>query len=191
MTIAIVGTGVSGLVCGWMLHRDHDVTLFEANDYVGGHTHTVPVELAGRRFDVDTGFLVYNERTYPAFTEILRRLGVATQATEMSFSVRSDADDLEYNGSSLNSLFAQRRNLVRPSFLRMVRSSLFAASGNDIREFCRRVREEPSGDLCNAPYPRGRSGRRGIVEQRRPGGPQCCAGGDRGIHGHFALVAHV
>jgi predicted NAD/FAD-binding protein len=124
MKIAIVGTGVSGLVCGWMLHRDHDVTLFEANDYVGGHTHTVPVELAGRRVGVDTGFIVYNERTYPAFTEILRRLGVATRATDMSFSVRSDADDLEYNGSSLNSLFAQRRNLVRPSFLRMVRDIL-------------------------------------------------------------------
>lgn len=124
MKIAIVGTGISGLVCGWLLHRNHDVTLFEANDYIGGHTHTVPVELSGRRYDVDTGFIVYNERTYPAFTEILRRLGVSTRATEMSFSVRSDADDLEYKGSSLNSLFVQRRNLIRPSFLRMVRDIL-------------------------------------------------------------------
>jgi predicted NAD/FAD-binding protein len=124
MKIAIVGTGISGLVCGWLLQRDHDVTLFEANDYIGGHTHTVPVDLSGRRYDVDTGFIVYNERTYPAFTEILRRLDVPTQATEMSFSVRADADDLEYNGSSLNSLFVQRRNLIRPSFLRMVRDIL-------------------------------------------------------------------
>ena len=124
MRIAIVGAGISGMVCGWMLHRDHDLVVYEANDYVGGHTHTVPVELSGRRYEVDTAFIVYNERTYPFFTEILRRLGVATQPAEMSFSVRADADDLEYNGTSLNGLFAQRRNLIRPSFLRMLHDIL-------------------------------------------------------------------
>jgi predicted NAD/FAD-binding protein len=119
LRIAIVGGGIAGLVAAHLLHPDHDITLFEANDYVGGHTHTVPVTTASGRWPVDTGFIVYNERNYPAFTALLARLGVATQPTSMSFSVRSDALGFEYNGSSLTQLFGQRSNLLRPSFYRM------------------------------------------------------------------------
>ncbi len=119
MRIAIVGGGIAGLVAAHVLHPDHDITLFEANDYLGGHTHTVPVTTASGQWPVDTGFIVYNERNYPAFTALLARLGVATQPTSMSFSVRSDASGFEYNGSSLNHLFGQRSNLLRPSFYRM------------------------------------------------------------------------
>jgi len=117
--IGIVGGGIAGLVAAHLLHPDHDITLFEANGYPGGHTHTVPVEVASGRWAVDTGFIVYNERNYPAFTALLASLGVATQSTSMSFSVRSDAQRFEYNGSSLDQLFGQRTNLLRPSFYRM------------------------------------------------------------------------
>jgi uncharacterized protein len=119
LRIAIVGGGIAGLVAAHLLHPDHDITLFEANDYVGGHTHTVRITAASGQWPVDTGFIVYNERNYPAFTALLARLGVATQPTSMSFSVRSDALGFEYNGSSLNQLFGQRANLLRPSFYRM------------------------------------------------------------------------
>jgi uncharacterized protein len=120
MRLAIVGTGVAGLVSAHLLRHAHEIVVFEAADRIGGHVHTVPVELGGRRFDVDTGFVVYNERTYPAFCRLLRQLGVASRATDMSFSVRCDASGLEYSGGSLDGLFADRRNLLRPRFLRMV-----------------------------------------------------------------------
>ena len=119
MRVGIVGGGIAGLVAAHLLHPHHDISLFEANEYPGGHTHTVPVEAASGRWAVDTGFIVYNERNYPSFTALLATLGVATQPTAMSFSVRSDADGFEYNGSSLNQLFGQRTNLLRPSFYRM------------------------------------------------------------------------
>lgn len=119
--IAVIGTGISGLVAAEQLHQTHDVTIFEADNRVGGHTNTIKVDLDGRHYRVDTGFIVYNEKNYPRFTKLLARLDVATKPTSMSFSVRDDAADLEYNGTSLNKLFAQRRNLVRPSFLRMLR----------------------------------------------------------------------
>ena len=122
--IAIVGTGVSGLVCAHALHRHHAVEVFEAADWIGGHVHTVAVELEGRRFDVDTGFIVFNDRTYPGFSRLLDELGVASQPTDMGFSVRSDAEGVEYAGGSLSELFADRRNLLRPRFLRMVRDVL-------------------------------------------------------------------
>jgi len=118
--IAIVGGGVSGLVAASLLHRDHDIALFEASAHAGGHTHTVPVSTPAGTADVDTGFIVYNERNYPHFSALLARLGVATQPTVMSFSVRAAHADFEYNGSTLNQLFGQRRNLLRPSFYRMV-----------------------------------------------------------------------
>jgi len=118
--IAIVGGGVSGLVAASLLHPDHDVTLIEAAAFPGGHTHTVAVPTPSGTIHVDTGFIVYNERTYANFTRLLGRLGVATQPTVMSFSVRAEGRDFEYNGSSLNQLFGQRRNLLRPSFYRMV-----------------------------------------------------------------------
>src|SRR5439155_8458888 len=111
---------VSGLVAASLLHPRYDITIFEAGDQVGGHTHTVAVDSGGRRWDVDTGFIVYNERNYPNFTRLLARLGVTTQPSTMSFSVRSERLDLEYNGSSIGQLYGQRRNLFRPSFHRMV-----------------------------------------------------------------------
>jgi len=124
MRIAIVGSGVSGLVAAHLLQRRHEVTLFEAGSYIGGHTRTVDIEFAGRRIPIDTGFIVYNEKTYPNFVKLLERLGTPSQPTEMSFSVRCDRTGLEYSGSSLNTLFAQRRNLLRPSFYRMIRDIL-------------------------------------------------------------------
>jgi predicted NAD/FAD-binding protein len=124
LRIAIVGTGISGMLAAWLLHRDHEITVFEAAGYVGGHTHTVDVERGGETHSVDTGFIVYNERNYPNFTRLLAHLGVETQPSDMSFSVRSESTGLEYNGTSLDTLFAQRRNLFRPSFLRMIRDIL-------------------------------------------------------------------
>ncbi len=120
MKIAIVGTGVSGLVAAHELHRDHEVTLFEADARVGGHANTVDVEVDGVSLAVDTGFIVYNEANYPGFVALLRELGVATQPTEMSFSVTDAGTGLEFGGSNLNTLFAQRRNLARPTFLRLI-----------------------------------------------------------------------
>jgi len=120
MRIAIVGSGVSGLVVAHLLHRRHEVTVFEASDHVGGHVHTHEVSVGGGTISVDTGFIVYNERTYPNFTSLLGQLGVATQPSTMSFSVRLREPELEYNGSTLRQLFAQRRNLVRPWFYAMI-----------------------------------------------------------------------
>jgi uncharacterized protein len=117
MKIAIVGSGISGNVVAHRLHREHDITVYEAGSHIGGHTHTHSVEQAGRRYEVDTGFIVFNDRTYPNFIALLDELGVASQESSMSFSVRNEASGLEYNGTTLNSLFAQRRNLLRPSFL--------------------------------------------------------------------------
>jgi uncharacterized protein len=119
--IAIIGAGISGLTCAYRLHRENDVTVFEANDYPGGHTNTIRVERGGRVFDVDTGFIIFNRDNYPNFTAMLDELQVESQATDMSFSVRSDRDRLEWNGSSLNQIFSQRLNLFRPGFLRMLR----------------------------------------------------------------------
>jgi len=120
MRLAIVGAGVSGLVCAHLLRERHDVTVFEANDYAGGHTNTVRVDTADETHRVDTGFIVLNDRTYPNFERLLAGLGVATQPSEMSFSV-SDGRDFEYNGAGPNGLFARRSNIARPSFHRMIR----------------------------------------------------------------------
>lgn len=121
MRIAIVGTGISGMVAAYLLHRDHDITVFEAADYIGGHTNTIELQVDGQTYAVDTGFIVFNDWTYPNFIELLNQLGVESQASDMSFSVKCDRTGLEYNGTSLNTLFAQRRNLFRPSFHRMIR----------------------------------------------------------------------
>jgi predicted NAD/FAD-binding protein len=122
--IAIVGTGISGLTAAYRLAHEHQLTVFEANDWIGGHTHTADVELGGKPYAVDTGFIVHNDRTYPHFQALMRELGVATQPTEMSFSVKCERSGLEYNGNNLLSLFAQRRNLLRPSFWDMLRQIL-------------------------------------------------------------------
>lgn len=124
MKIAIVGAGISGLAAAWLLRQRHEVTLFEAGDYIGGHTHTVDVELAGARFPVDTGFLVFNHRTYPNLTALFRELKVDTVASDMSFAVSMADTDLEWAGSSLATLFAQKRNLARPGFWRMLQDTL-------------------------------------------------------------------
>ncbi len=124
MKIAIVGTGISGMVTAYLLHRDHEITVFEAADYIGGHTNTIDVQMNGQTYAVDTGFIVFNDWTYPNFIALLKKLGVETQASDMSFSVKCEQTGLEYNGTSMNTLFAQRRNLLRPSFYRMIRDIL-------------------------------------------------------------------
>lgn len=121
MRIAIVGTGISGLLTAYLLSSAHDLTIFEANGYIGGHTRTVDVSIDGDTYRVDTGFIVYNEENYPNFTRLLQKLEVETQPSLMSFSVRCEKTGLEYNGTSLNRLFAQRKNLLRPSFYIMIR----------------------------------------------------------------------
>ena len=125
MRIAIVGTGIAGMVTARALHHaGHDLTIFEAGSHIGGHTNTIPIALAGQTFAVDTGFIVFNDWTYPNFIKLLGLLGVESQPTTMSFSVRDPRSGLEYNGTSLNTLFAQRRNLISPSFWRMIRDIL-------------------------------------------------------------------
>jgi predicted NAD/FAD-binding protein len=121
MKIAIIGGGISGLVSAYLLHWDHEVTVFETNDYIGGHTHTVSVERAGKRYAVDTGFIVFNEKTYPNFLKLLGLLGVAYQSSLMTFSFRSQPEGREYSAHNLNTIFGQRRNLFDPSFYAMVR----------------------------------------------------------------------
>ena len=118
--VAIVGTGIAGNVAAYKLRDRHDITVFEAAPHIGGHSNTVDVYEHGRRIAIDTGFIVFNDRTYPRFTELLAEIGQQSQRSEMSFSVRAANGLLEYNGRSLDALFAQRRNLVRPRFYRML-----------------------------------------------------------------------
>lgn len=120
MKIAIIGSGISGMTAAWLLHRQHEITVYEMGDYVGGHTHTVEVNIDGQSHDIDTGFIVCNDRTYPNFLTLMDHLQVSRQPTEMGFSVSCDRTGLEYSGSSINTMFAQRRNLLRPSFHKMV-----------------------------------------------------------------------
>lgn len=124
MKIAIIGSGISGLTCAYLLNRHHEVTVFEASDWIGGHSHTVDVEVEGERFAIDTGFIVFNDWTYPNFIRLLDQLGVASQPAEMSFSVQDPGTGTEYNGNNLNALFAQRRNLLSPLFWGMLRDIL-------------------------------------------------------------------
>ena len=124
MKIAIIGTGIAGMTAAYSLCREHDLTVFEANSYIGGHTNTVTASQAGQDYAVDTGFIVFNDWTYPNFCALLDEIGVASQPSNMSFSVKCERSGLEYNGNNLNSLFAQRKNLLRPSFYRMLRDIL-------------------------------------------------------------------
>ena len=119
--IAVIGSGISGMVAAWLLEREHDLTMFEANDRVGGHTNTVEVEIGRRRFPVDTGFIVHNPRTYPNLIRIFEELEVATKPTDMSFSVHDESTGLEYSSQAI---FARRRNALSPRVLQMVRDIL-------------------------------------------------------------------
>ena len=106
------------------MNQQHDVGVFEAADRIGGHTATVDINHQGRDYAIDTGFIVFNDWTYPNFIEMMDELGVQSQPTEMSFSVRSESSGIEYGGNNLNSMFAQRRNLLRPSFYKMIKDIL-------------------------------------------------------------------
>jgi predicted NAD/FAD-binding protein len=124
MRVAVIGSGVSGLVVASRLHREHEITVFESGSHVGGHTNTVDVVWEGRHYAIDTGFIVFNDWTYPRFISLLNELDVPFQSSNMSFSLRDEATGLEYNGTSVDSLFAQRRNVFNPKFLWMIREIL-------------------------------------------------------------------
>lgn len=132
MRIAVIGSGIAGLASAWLLSREHEVVLFEANDYLGGHTHTHAVEQDGTGYEVDSGFIVHNAKHYPLLHKLFNELKVSSKPTTMSFSVQHGGTGLEYNASTLNSLFCQRGNLLSPRFLGMVR---------DIKRF---YRESPA-----------------------------------------------
>ena len=118
MRIAIVGAGISGLTVAYLLHDRHEITVFEAAGYAGGHTNTIRVDTPNETHHVDTGFIVFNDRNYPAFERLLARLGVAWQPSTMSFGVSDGLGDFEYSGASPNGLFANRRHLLTPWFHR-------------------------------------------------------------------------
>ena len=120
MKIAIIGSGISGMTSAYYLHPHHDITLYEANSYIGGHTNTIDVQAEGQHYAIDTGFIVFNDRTYPNFCKLLDELNVKSQNTEMSFSVSCGKTGLEYRGADFNGLFAQRRNLFRWKYLRLL-----------------------------------------------------------------------
>ena len=122
--IAIIGSGISGITCGYHLHKEFDITVYEAGDYIGGHTNTIEVEDETGKVNVDTGFIVFNDWTYPNFIKMLTDCGVESQLSDMSFSVKNEHTGLEYNGTSLNTLFAQRSNLFKPSFWKIIREIL-------------------------------------------------------------------
>ena len=140
MKIAIIGSGIAGNTLAHHLYKTHDITVYEANSHIGGHTHTHDIEIDQKKYSVDTGFIVFNDRTYPQFIQLLATHKVAWQPSNMSFSVRCEATGLEYNGTTLNSLFAQRSNLFKPSFYQMIgdilrfnKTSLeLLSSGNEI-----------------------------------------------------------
>ncbi|MFY1052001.1 NAD(P)/FAD-dependent oxidoreductase [Ectopseudomonas khazarica] len=141
MKIAIVGSGIAGLTCAYLLNRKHDIQVFEASDWIGGHTHTVDVQVEGRHYAIDTGFIVFNDWTYPNFIRLLGQVGVAFKPTEMSFSVSDPSSGVEYNGHDLNSLFAQRSNLWSPAFWGMLR---------DILRFNRQSLDDLASDRIDA-----------------------------------------
>jgi predicted NAD/FAD-binding protein len=119
-SIAIVGAGISGLTAAHVLYDRHDITVFEASRYAGGHTNTIRVDTGDATHHVDTGFIVFNDRNYPSFERLLGRIGVPSQPSEMSFAVSDERGDFEYSSTSVNGLFANRRHLITPAFLRMV-----------------------------------------------------------------------
>ena len=143
MKIAVIGTGIAGNVAAYQLAKQHQVSVFEANDYVGGHTHTHDIDWQGQEYAIDTGFIVFNERTYPNFIGLLDTLEVPFETTEMSFSMKDGNSGLEYCGSSLNAMFSQRRNLLSPKFYRMI---------YDILRFNRSALREITTQSCDLSF---------------------------------------
>lgn len=137
--LAVIGTGIAGMACAYRLHKKYDLTLYERNNYAGGHTNTVSVSEEGRDLPIDTGFMVYNEVTYPLLTKLFHELGVETKPTSMSFSVQHQPTGLEFSGSGLSGLFAQRRNFFRPSYWRLL------AEINRFNEESVTLLEDPAG----------------------------------------------
>ncbi len=147
-SIAIIGTGISGLTAAHLLHPKYDITLFESNDYVGGHTNTIDVKRENNSFSIDTGFIVFNEKTYPNFIKLLNALNVKKQQSNMSFSFSSNRLGLEYSGDTINSLFSQRRNLISPKFYKLLneiyrfnkKAKLFIQTDNNmtLEEYCKK-----------------------------------------------------
>ena len=142
MKVAVIGTGISGLTSAYLLHKSCDIHLFEAADRIGGHTATVDVNYLGRDYAIDTGFIVYNDWTYPNFIKLMDRLGIESQPTEMSFSVSCRNTGLEYGGNNVNSLFAQRRNIANIPYLRMLM--------NIIRFNKEAIRDLESGNIAES-----------------------------------------
>lgn len=135
MKIAIIGSGISGLTCAHLLGDKHEVDLYEANDYLGGHTHTVMVGEGAGQQKIDTGFIVYNDRTYPRFEKLMKRIGIRPQNAEMSFSVVNQDNGLEYNGHNLDTLFSQRKNIFSFKFYGLISEILrFNRSAIDLHE---------------------------------------------------------
>lgn len=155
MKIAVIGSGISGLSAAWQLARHgHDVSLYEAGDYFGGHTNTVDITVDGKRFGVDTGFLVFNHRTYPNLVKLFDDIAVDTSASDMSFSCKLPLSDqpgarmLEWAGANLNTVFAQRRNLFNPRFLRMIRDILrFNRETTEMAQSGHAMQNIPLGDF--------------------------------------------
>ena len=153
MKIAIIGSGISGLSAAWLLNTRHQVTLYEAADYLGGHTNTVDVTLDGMTYPVDTGFLVHNDLTYPNLIQLFERLGVQTHDTEMTFSVSQPELDIEWAGSSLATVFAQRKNLLRLHFWRMLQEIVsFNNRSHELLEWSERQRVTLGGLLDEHGY---------------------------------------
>ena len=120
MKVAVIGSGISGNTLAYLLNKNHDVTLYEKDKRIGGHSHTHEIVINNKKVNVDTGFIVFNKKTYPLFTSLLDNLGVKYENSNMSFSVFSKENNFEYNGTSLNSLFSQRSNLLNPRFIKMI-----------------------------------------------------------------------
>lgn len=160
MRIAIVGTGISAMTAAYLLHPEHEITVFDKADYLGGHTNTLDVELEGQTYPVDTGFIVFNDWTYPRFIKLLDTLGVASRESTMSFSVACDQTGLAYNGGSIAGLFAQKRNLVSPRFLGMLRDIMrfnklakrFASQGDERTTMQDFVRQHGLGEMFYEKY---------------------------------------
>lgn len=150
MRIAIIGSGISGLVAAHELCLEHDITVFEAGNHIGGHTHTHRISHEGETYAIDTGFIVFNDWTYPRFIKLMDELGVQSQKADMSFSVKCQRTGLEYNGTNFNRLFAQRSNALKPSFWRMLRDiRRFNSDAQALLQHSEQAAMQSLGDFLN------------------------------------------